>query len=171
MLQQAGVSTPLTMGVMVTSDYPETVTAAQVLASQLEPLGITVEIETEDFATWLDRQGRGDFDAFMLGWLGNVDPADFYEEQHRTGGANNYQKYSNPTTDDLLDRAAVEPDKAARKTLYEQAAQQIVDDVSYLFLYNPDAVQVWKKGITGYEVRVDKAVDFDTLALPTRGDS
>ncbi len=43
--------------------------------------------------------------------------------------------------------------------------------MSYLFLYNPDAVQVWKKGITGYEVRVDKAVDFGTLALPTRGDS
>ncbi|MEW1960149.1 ABC transporter substrate-binding protein [Kineococcus sp. NPDC059986] len=171
LLQQAGVSTPVTMGLMVTSDYPETVTAAQVIASQLEPLGVKVDIQTEDFATWLDREGRGDFDAFMLGWLGNIDPADFYEDQHRTGGANNYQKYSNPVTDGLLDRAAVEPDKAARKTLYEQAAKQIVDDVSYLFLYNPDAVQVWKKGITGYEVRVDKAVDFGTLALPTRGDS
>lgn len=77
----SGVSTPVTMGLMVTSDYPETVTAAQVIADQLEPLGITVEIQTEDFATWLDRQGQGDFDAFMLGWLGNIDPADFYEDQ------------------------------------------------------------------------------------------
>ncbi|GAA0307062.1 peptide/nickel transport system substrate-binding protein [Kineococcus aurantiacus] len=167
LLQQAGVSTPLTMGLMVTSEYPETVTAAQVIASQLEPLGITVEIQTEDFATWLDREGRGDFDAFMLGWLGNVDPADFYEDQHRTGGANNYQKYSNPVTDDLLDRGAVEPDEARRKELYDQAAKQIVDDVSYLYLYNPDAVQVWKKGVTGYQVRADKAVNFDTVALPS----
>ncbi|MEZ0494410.1 ABC transporter substrate-binding protein [Kineococcus sp. TBRC 1896] len=167
LLQQAGVQTPLTMGLMVTSEYPETVTAAQVLASQLEPLGITVDIQTEDFATWLDRQGRGDFDAFMLGWLGNIDPADFYEEQHRTDGPNNYQKYSNPVTDDLLDRAAVEPDQGTRKSLYDQAAKQIVDDVSYLYLYNPDAVQVWEQGITGYEVRADKAVNFDTVVLPS----
>ncbi|WP_432565296.1 ABC transporter substrate-binding protein [Kineococcus sp. SYSU DK003] len=167
LLQQAGVTTPITMGLMVTSEYPETVTAAQVIASQLEPLGITVQIQTEDFATWLDRQGRGDFDAFVLGWLGNIDPADFYEEQHRTDGPNNYQGYSNPVTDDLLDRAAVEADQATRKSLYDQAAKQIVDDVSYLFLYNPDAVQAWKPGITGYEVRADKAVDFGTLALPS----
>ncbi|MEZ0165603.1 ABC transporter substrate-binding protein [Kineococcus sp. LSe6-4] len=167
LLQQAGVQGPLTMGLMVTSEYPETVTAAQVLASQLEPLGITVDIQTEDFATWLDRQGRGDFDAFMLGWLGNIDPADFYDEQHRTDGPNNYQKYSNPVTDDLLDRASVEPDRDTRKSLYDQAAKQIVDDVSYLYLYNPDAVQVWKQGITGYEVRADKAVNFDTVVLPS----
>ncbi|MBB2902203.1 peptide/nickel transport system substrate-binding protein [Kineococcus radiotolerans] len=167
LLAGAGVGGPLTMGLMVTSEYPETVTAAQVVASQLEPLGITVDIQTEDFATWLDRQGRGDFDAFVLGWLGNIDPADFYEDQHRTGGSNNYQKYSNPVTDDLLDRAKVEPDQAARKALYDRAAEQIVDDVSYLYLYNPDAVQAWEPGITGYEVRADKAVNFDTVTLPS----
>ena len=32
----------------------------------------------------------------MLGWLGNIDPADFYEQQHITDGSNNYQGYSNP---------------------------------------------------------------------------
>ncbi|WP_432542508.1 ABC transporter substrate-binding protein [Kineococcus sp. SYSU DK002] len=167
LLQQAGVTTPLTMGLMVTSEYPETVTAAQVIASQLEAIGVQVEIQTEDLATWLDRQGRGDFDAFMLGWLANLDPADFYEEQHRTGGPNNYQGYSSLVTDDLLDRAAVEPDRATRKSLYDQAAKQIVDDVSYLYLYNPDVVQVWEPGITGYEVRADRAVNFDTVALPS----
>ena len=72
------MTTPLTMGLMVTDEYPETVTAAQVIASQLEPIGINVEVEVLDFATWLDRQGKGEFDSFMLGWLGNIDPADFY---------------------------------------------------------------------------------------------
>ncbi|NAZ82937.1 ABC transporter substrate-binding protein [Kineococcus sp. R8] len=166
LLEGAGVAGPLTMGLMVTSEYPETVTAAQVIASQLEPLGITVQIQTEDFATWLDRQSRGDFDAFLLGWLGNIDPADFYEDQHRTGGANNYQKYSSPVTDDLLDRAAVEPVEAARKALYDQAAKQIVDDVSYVYLYNPDAVQAWAPGLRGYTIRPDKAIDFDEVTLP-----
>jgi peptide/nickel transport system substrate-binding protein len=160
------VQTPLTMGLMVTDQFPETVTAAQVIASQLEPIGINVEIETLDFATWLDRQGAGDYDAFSLGWLGNLDPAAFYQDQHITGGANNYQGYSNPEVDRLLQAGAVEPDEAARKQIYDQAAQIIVDDVSYLYLYNPDVVQAWAPGLSGYQIRADKAINFENVELP-----
>ncbi len=166
LLQQAGVTTPLTMGLMVTDEFPETITAAQVIASQLEPVGINVEIETLDFATWLDRQSQGDFDAFLLGWLGNLDPAAFYEEQHITGGANNYQGYSNPQVDQLLTQAAGEVDEDARKELYDQAARIIVDDVSYLYLYNPDVVQAWTPGLQGYQIRADKAINFENVELP-----
>jgi peptide/nickel transport system substrate-binding protein len=166
LLQQAGVQTPLTMGLMVTDQFPETVTAAQVIASQLEPIGINVEIETLDFATWLDRQGQGDFDAFYLGWLGNLDPAAYYQEQHQTDGPNNYQGYSNPQVDQLLQAGATETDEAARKQIYDQAAQLIVDDVSYLYLYNPDVVQAWAPGLSGYQIRADKAINFESVELP-----
>jgi peptide/nickel transport system substrate-binding protein len=166
LLQQAGVTTPLTMGLMVTDEYPETVTAAQVIASQLEEIGITVEIETLDFATWLDRQGAGDYDAFYLGWLGNLDPAAYYQEQHQTDGPNNYQGYSNPQVDQLLQQASTETDDAARKTIYDQAAQIIVDDVSYLYLYNPDVVQAWAPGLSGYQIRADEAINFENVELP-----
>ncbi len=166
LLAQAGVTTPLTMGLMVTDEYPETVTAAQVIADQLEEVGITVEIETLDFATWLDRQGAGEYDAFYLGWLGNLDPAAFYQEQHQTDGPNNYQGYSNPQVDQLLQQGATETDDAARKAIYDQAAQLIVDDVSYLYLYNPDVVQAWAPGLSGYQIRADKAINFENVELP-----
>jgi peptide/nickel transport system substrate-binding protein len=166
LLEDAGVDTPITMGLMVTDEFPETVTAAQVIASQLEPIGINVEIQNEEFATWLDRQGKGDFDAFMLGWLGNLDPAAYYQEQHITDGANNYQGYSNPEVDQLLQEGAAEVDQDARKEIYDQAAQIIVDDVSYLYLYNPDVVQAWAPGLEGYQIRADKAINFETVQLP-----
>ncbi len=166
LLETAGVQTPLTMGLMVTDEFPETVTAAQVIASQLEEIGVQVEIETLDFATWLDRQGQGDFDAFYLGWLGNLDPAAYYQEQHQTDAANNYQGYSNPQVDQLLQQGASETDEDARKQLYDQAAQIIVDDVSYLYLYNPDVVQAWAPGLNGYQIRADKAINFENVELP-----
>ncbi|SDF56853.1 peptide/nickel transport system substrate-binding protein [Blastococcus fimeti] len=166
LLAQAGVTTPLTMGLMVTDEYPETVTAAQVIAGQLEEVGITVEIETLDFATWLDRQGEGDYDAFFLGWLGNLDPAAYYQEQHQTDGPNNYQGYSNPQVDQLLQQGATETEDEARKAIYDQAAQIIVDDVSYLYLYNPDVVQAWAPGLSGYQIRADKAINFENVELP-----
>jgi peptide/nickel transport system substrate-binding protein len=166
LLQQAGVQTPLQMGLMVTDEFPETVTAAQVIASQLEEVGIEVNIETLDFATWLDRQGAGDYDSFYLGWLGNLDPAAYYQEQHQTDGPNNYQGYSNPQVDQLLQAASGETDEGARKELYDQAAQIIVDDVSYLYLYNPDVVQAWVPGLSGYRIRADKAINFENVELP-----
>jgi len=166
LLEQAGVRTPLTMRVMVTDELPESVTAAQVIDSQLEPIGIDVEVEVLDFATWLDRQGQGDFDAFLLSWLGNIDPAAFYESQHLTGGSNNYQKYSNPEVDALLQEAATTVDEDERKSLYDDAAKLIVEDVSYLYLYNPDVVQAWAPGLEGYQIRADRAINFEDVELP-----
>ena len=150
---------------MVTDEFPETVISAQVIASQLEPYGITVEIETVDFQSWLDRQGQGDFDAFGLGWLGNLDPFDFYHAQHITDGGFNFHGYSNPEVDELLEAAATEADQEARRGIYEEAAQIIVDEVSYLYLYNPDVVQAWVPELEGYEIRPDRAVNFDTVTL------
>jgi peptide/nickel transport system substrate-binding protein len=166
LMQQAGVTTPIDMGLMVTDEFPESVTAAQVIASELEPIGINVKVETLDFATWLDRESQGQFDSFMLSWLGNIDPADFYEQQHMTGASNNYQGYSNPQVDALLTQAATEVDQDARKDLYDQAAKMIVDDVSYLYLYNPDVVQAWAPGLKGYSIRADRAINFEEVQLP-----
>jgi peptide/nickel transport system substrate-binding protein len=166
LIEQSGVPTPITMGLMVTDEDAESVAAAQVIASQLEPIGVNVEIEEEDLATWLDREDQGDMDAFLFSWIGNIDPADFYEQQHLSTGSSNYQGYSNPQVDDLLSRAATESDQTARKDLYDQAARIIVDDVSYLYLFNPDVVQAWAPGLTGYTIRADAAINFESVELP-----
>ena len=97
----------------------------------------------------------------MLCWLGNIDPADFYEQQHITGGSSNYQSYSSPEVDRLLTEAATVVDQDARKQLYDQAAKIIVDEVSYLYL-----VQAWVPGLSGYEIRADRAINFDEVELP-----
>ena len=164
LLDEAGVS-DLSMGLMVTDEFPQTVTAAEVIASQLGEVGIDVEIQTETFATWLDRQGQGDYDAFMLGWLGNLDPFGFYHSQHLCEGSNNYQGYCNEEVDALLTQAAVETDEDARRDLYNQAVEMIVDDGSYWYLYNPDVVQAWAPEVEGYTIRSDRAINFETVSL------
>jgi peptide/nickel transport system substrate-binding protein len=164
LLDEAGVS-DLTVEFLVTSDFPETVTQAQVIASQLEPLGITVEIADVDFSTWLAREGDGDFDAFMLSWVGNIDPDDFYYAQHHSEGGFNFQGYANEEVDGYLDAARVETDQDARKALYDQAATIIVDEASYIYLYNPENVQAWSPNVTGYQVRGDNAVRFEETSL------
>jgi peptide/nickel transport system substrate-binding protein len=164
LLDDAGVD-GLTMDLMITTEYPETVTAAQVISAQLEEVGIEVDIRTLDFTTWLDEQGEGNFDSFLLGWLGNIDPDDFYYAQHHSGGVNNFQGFADSEVDQLLDAGREETDEDARKQLYDQAAERIIDQVSYLYFYNPDLVQAWSPDVGGYEARADQATRFVTTHL------
>ena len=154
-----------TVELMVTNEYPETVTAAQVISANLADIGVATDIRTLDFATWLDEQAQGNFDMLLLGWLGNVDVNDYYYNQHHSEGSNNAQGYSNPEVDRLLDAGRTETDQDARKELYGRAAEQIVDDASYVYLYNPDVVQAWTPDLQGYEARPDRAVRFKDVRL------
>ena len=126
---------------------------------------ITVEIRQPDFSTWLDEQNSGNFDMLMMGWLGNIDPDDFYYSQHHSDGGSNAQKYSNSEVDALLDSARTETDQAARKELYAQAATIIADDASYIYLYNPSVIQVWSPTLGDYEARADRATRFRDATL------
>lgn len=168
LLREAGAE-PENLDMLVTTEYPETVTAAQIIADNLAPLGVTVNIRTVDFATWLDEQNSGNFDMLMMGWLGNIDPDDFYYAQHHTGGTSNAQKFSDPEVDRLLDAGRVETDRAARAAEYSRAATLIADDVSYIYLYNPSVIQAWNPALSGYEARRDGAVRFRDATLNPDG--
>jgi peptide/nickel transport system substrate-binding protein len=160
---------PRNLDMLVTNEYPETVTAAQIIADNLAPLGITVNIRTVDFATWLDEQNTGNFDMLMMGWLGNIDPDDFYYAQHHTNGTSNAQKFSNPEVDRLLDAGRVETDRTRRADDYAKAATIIADQVSYIYLYNPSVIQAWTNDLSGYEARRDRAIRFRTASLAPGG--
>lgn len=166
LLEEAGVDGgALTLDLLASSDYPETVTAAQVIADNLKPLGIEVSIRQPDFATWLDEQNTGNFDMLMMAWLGNIDPDDFYYAQHHSDGASNAQGYSNPEVDELLDAGRIETDTEARKQIYADAARRIAEDASYLYLYNPSVIQAWSPDVEGYTARSDRAVRFKDVSI------
>jgi peptide/nickel transport system substrate-binding protein len=168
LLHDAGAS-PQKLDMLVTTEYPATVTAAQIIADNLAPLGISVNIRTVDFATWLDEQNNGNFDMLMMGWLGNIDPDDFYYAQHHTKGTSNAQKFSNPEVDRLLDAGRVEINRDGRAADYAKAATIIADQVSYIYLYNASVIQAWTKSLSGYEPRRDRAIRFRTASLTSGG--
>ncbi|HSM45735.1 MAG TPA: ABC transporter substrate-binding protein, partial [Acidimicrobiia bacterium] len=85
--------------------------------------------------------------------------------QHHSEGNFNFQGQNNPDLDALLDEARVETDQDARKALYDQAAEMIVDDASYTYLYNPDNMNAWSPELEGYFVRGDNAVRFVETSL------
>lgn len=164
LLEEAGVE-DLSVGLMVSNEFPQTVRAAEVLASEWARIGVDVEIQVEEFPTWLSRNGESDFDIKLLGWVGNVDPNDYYFSQHVTDGDNNTQGYSNQQVDRLLQQARTETDRQRRKQLYDRAARIIVDEQSYVYLYTTDIVQAWRPRLDGYTVRTDGQILFEDVTL------
>lgn len=154
LMDEAGVS-DLTVDLMLTDEFPHTIQAAQVLASQWSEIGIDTEIRTLDFATWLDEQGAGTYDCFVLGWLNNLDGEYGYYAQHHSEGNSNFHNYSNEQVDELLDEARVTIDDEERRDIYNEAAEFIIDEVSYGYLYIPDALMAWTPEVEGFVMHPD----------------
>lgn len=164
LMDEAGVS-DLTLDLMLTDEFPHTIDAAQVLASQWSEIGVQTEIRTLDFASWLDEQSAGTYDCYVLGWLNNLDGESAYYAQHHSEGNFNFHNYSNQEVDQLLDDARVTIDDEERRDLYNQAAEQIIDDVSYGYLYIPDALLAWDPAVEGLEMHPDGKTRLRTVSL------
>ncbi|GMA14356.1 ABC transporter substrate-binding protein (plasmid) [Deinococcus metallilatus] len=146
--------------IMVTTQYPETVRIAQILQAQLAALGIKASIRTLEWAQWLEEEGKGNYDLFVLNWNAMVDPGDYFYAQHRTGQGFNFTGYSNPTLDKLLDAARFSTNDAQRKALYAQINKIVVDDAPYIYLFNPYNVNAYSTAVKGYAARPDQAINF-----------
>ena len=165
MLAEAGYPNGFETEFMPTTFYEETVRSAQVLQAQLSEIGIDAKIRTLEWGTWLEEEGAGNFDMYICGWLGNIDPDDFFYAQHHTDEIYNFTGYSNPDVDELLDAGRVETDDAARKEIYNQVQKQIIDDAPYVYLYNPDVVNAWQPYVRGYEALPSAAIRFENTWL------
>ena len=86
----------------------------------------------------------------MMGWLGNIDPDDFYYAQHHTDGTSNCQKILQPRGRPTAGRRPRrDRPTTPATTIYAKAATIIADECSYIYLYNPSVIQAWTPGLSG----------------------
>ncbi len=160
LLAEAGYADGFSMAIMPTTEVPATIRAAQVIQADLAAIGIQAEINTLEWAEWLQEQGDGNYETFVCSWNGLVDPDDYFYAQHHTGEVFNFTGYSNPSVDELLDEGRTISDFDARYDIYEQVNQMIVDDAPYIYLYNPLQIHAYKPYVHGFQTRSDQSVRF-----------
>ncbi|MEX2229321.1 MAG: peptide ABC transporter substrate-binding protein, partial [Dehalococcoidia bacterium] len=101
-----------------------------------QELGVTIEIQQTDFATFLDDQDAGRLQMFNGGWIMDYpDPEDILDLKFHGDSQLNDVAYSNPDVDKLLDEARVAGDPERRLALYQQAEKMIVQDAVWIPLY------------------------------------
>ena len=139
---------------------------AAILQQQLRQIGVTMQIQGNEFATFFADVVKGNFQVYSLRWLGaNNDPDIFNAVFHsRSVPPNGFNRghYSNPAVDQLIEFARQEVDMDRRRDAYRQIQQILADELPYISLFYMDNVCVYTKRIEG--IRLDPEEHFDFLA-------
>ena len=96
----------------------------------LEAVGFTVVHDTTEWATYLQKLSDGTFSIARLGWTADYPTMDnFLYPNFYTGADNNYEKYSNPEADKLMEEARQIQDEEERKAACRKICAMIGDDM------------------------------------------
>jgi peptide/nickel transport system substrate-binding protein len=133
---------------------PDGAKVAEVIQKNLADIGVTAEIVSYEWATYLEKASKGEADAFLLGWTGDNGDADNFIyallDQDNIG-SNNYTYYENGELHDILIEAQTEVDEDKRNELYAKAQEIIHEDAPWVPLAHSTPLLAGSADITGFK--------------------
>ena len=101
-------------------------------------LGVTVQLDNQEWATFLQTRKDGDYSIARNGWIADYNDPMSFLDMWLTCGGNNDAQYSNPDYDALIQQAKAATDPAERMELMHQAENILVGQdwvVNPLYFY------------------------------------
>ncbi|MBX7220573.1 MAG: peptide ABC transporter substrate-binding protein [Blastocatellia bacterium] len=125
-----------------------------------ENLGITIELQNEEWNTLGTRIGAGEFDLCQELWVGDyVDPKTFLDLM-QSKNSSNHAGMNDPVYDSLLDQANRAETPAQRLHLLTEAETYLLERAPVLPLYHPPVSYLKKPYVQGFELNTG---DFHQL--------
>jgi peptide/nickel transport system substrate-binding protein len=149
LLTRAGYPNGFEATVLTIPTLPTMFANAQVVQANLKRIGITLKVESLEYAQWIQRWQQRAFDATLNTTGGHADPdTAFYRAFHSK--AQNWNNIANPELDKLLDdgRAVFEVEK--RKPIYDNVQLQLLEKPGHLFLFTAEMIDVTQQRVQGF---------------------
>jgi peptide/nickel transport system substrate-binding protein len=150
LLQEAGAKLPIPVDFMVPMGA-EAEAVAQVIQSMATEAGFDMKIRVTEFATSLKQSESGDYQAFLIGWSGRIDPDGNLYIFDKTKAPQNVSQYSNANVDKWLDDARLVNALAERKAIYEKVTKQALEDLPIIYLYHARILIAHTVKLDGYK--------------------
>jgi peptide/nickel transport system substrate-binding protein len=164
LLREAGVTTPITLDLMVPNN-PETRQVAEVIQAMAAEVGFDLKIRVTEFATSLKQAEAGEFQLFLIAWSGRTDPDGNLFIFYGTKAPQNNGGYSNPEVDKLLAEARTYSKPEQRKAIYEKVTKILQEEGSILYLYHRRVLIAHTARLEGYRQMPDGLVRVVGLKL------
>jgi peptide/nickel transport system substrate-binding protein len=138
---------------------------AQVLQSMAAEAGFDLKIRLIEFATSFKQAQAGEFQAFLIGWSGRIDPdGNSYVFLHSKAPQND-GGYSNPEADKAMEDARLTSDSAQREAIYEKLTKNVLNDEPIIYLYHRKILIAHTTRLEGYRQMPDGLVRVVGLKL------
>lgn len=149
---EAGVD-PTTMKFSVICFDDTTRRTAEVIQGMLLEAGITMEIESLDFAAWLERYLAGDFEA-SLGGFSSSNILTYQKGLWHTAtiGATNGSRISIPELDALIEKALITLDETERTSVVTEISKMVNELNPFNPLYTSTVIRAYNADLQGVEV-------------------
>ena len=164
LLKESGAALPVAVDFMVTKGA-ENEAVAQVIQSMAAEAGFDLKLRLIEFATSFKQAQAGEFQAFLIGWSGRIDPdGNSYVFMH-TKAPQNDGGYSNPEADKAMEDARLVTDPAQRKATYEKLTKTVLNDLPLIYLYHRKLLIAHTNKLDGYKQMPDGLVRVVGLKL------
>ena len=147
LLDSAGQSN-LKLRLAQVSTFPYAVAYTDILGSQLQAIGVQLDVQPMEFPRWLQQvfSNAQDYDLTIIDHVEERDIGNY-------GNAKYYWHYDNADVASWLKQADAEPDQTKRNALYKQIQQQLADDAANLWIAAGNNLGILRKGFMGYQVQ------------------
>jgi peptide/nickel transport system substrate-binding protein len=166
LLEEAGYGDGFSVRMHV-SDNPIRIQIAEIMGFELSQVGIELSVTVEEFGAFLSRvQTSDDYDLFILGWGGQLDPDRAMIRQFTSDGASNYVNYADPHIDELVTQGRlVPPDSQESVDIYREAQEIIVEESPYAFIFYTEEIALQHPYIEGWEIHPYSANTYQDIHL------
>jgi ABC-type transport system substrate-binding protein len=129
-------------------------------------LGVNVELNIMERATFLRALNAGEVAFFTWGWTaGYPDALYFLSQVWHSKSRFNRARYVNPEFDALIDKAQVTPDNNERYKLYHQAEKSLMDDWGSCGIFVRTSVALVKPNVGGVTLTPMRFLPFDKVEI------
>jgi peptide/nickel transport system substrate-binding protein len=160
-----GFSTKL----LVDSGNQKFVTYAQIIKSQLAPLGIDVSITALDHSSFESTFQKFDYDMFIdyaINDISDPDEMASFELDVKDGGSSSYwSNYDNPKVIALVHQAEAEFNSTKRAKLYAEIQSLVAEDAPFVALDYPPYIYATSKTVNGFAVNPGGAYRLEDVWL------
>ena len=163
LLEEAGYGDGFSFTVKVPANYQAHIDTAQIIAQQLQQIGITMNIEPVEWASWLeDVYANANYEATIIGLTGKLDP-NAVLGRFESSYARNFYHFSNEEYDKLIQDSVTEMDEQTRIDNYKRCQEILVEQAVGVYICDPNLVVACRKDLKGYTFYPVGFLDFSKL--------
>lgn len=164
LLADAGYADGFSFTVKVPSVYQVHLDTAQVIVNELAKIGVTMNIEQVDWATWLENvYTNRDYEATIISVDGTIASPTSFLSRYVSDAGNNFVNYSSSDFDSAYEAAASALNEEDRISGFKKCEKILTDDAASVYIEDISNILVYTNRFGGFASYPLYATDFSAI--------